>query len=356
MSRRVALSSARSDDRGQGGQRSGAVATRTCMGLANRTYASPVVRPSRRTMRTSTGSRPWKNSRMSNSTALKGRPRRRTTGKTFSMAKPGPRGPAPKPGPIPPTMPGPKPIGFIIAVGSMSSVLKHARREKGTRGGIVSEARSRAALFAIREARDVLTAGEPPCEMIARAIARGGAVEIRGSSTAGRTLVRVRVRCGSGRVLSASWCARRRADEILEAAEPNSRKGTSHTDLDKKLGTSADDEWSRALPIDGFQTPIGFSSLAVAFVRSTPTGTDRRRLKRERHSQPRHALGHHGGRHDAGARSRPRASAPPPTPRRPQRRAFASVDFFSPPVSPRWRDLTSSGLAPPVPPPWFRSK
>ena len=87
-----------------------------------------------------------------------------------------------------------------------------AAREGNEGGGIVSEARSRAALFAIREARDVLTAGEPPCEMIARAIARGGAVEIRGSSTAGRTLVRVRVRGGSGRVLSASWCARRRAN------------------------------------------------------------------------------------------------------------------------------------------------
>lgn len=124
------------------------------MGLANRTYASPVVRPSRRTMRTSTGSRPWKNSRMSNSTALKGRPRRRTTGKTFSMAKPGPRGPAPKPGPIPPTMPGPKPIGFIIAVGSMSSVLKHARREKGTRWGGSSARRDRGPRFS-RSAKHV---------------------------------------------------------------------------------------------------------------------------------------------------------------------------------------------------------
>ena len=155
MSRRVALSSARSDDRGQGGQRSGAVATRTCMGLANRTYASPVVRPSRRTMRTSTGSRPWKNSRMSNSTALKGRPRRRTTGKTFSMAKPGPRGPAPKPGPIPPTMPGPKPIGFIIAVGSMSSVLKHARRGEGNEGGGSSARRDRGPRFS-RSAKHVM--------------------------------------------------------------------------------------------------------------------------------------------------------------------------------------------------------
>ena len=30
-------------------------------------------------------------------------------------------GPTPKPGPIPPTMPGPKPMGFIIAVGSIAA-------------------------------------------------------------------------------------------------------------------------------------------------------------------------------------------------------------------------------------------
>ena len=95
-----------------------------CMAFEKTTYASPVVRPSRRTTSASTASRPAKNSSTSASPALKGSPRRRTTGSAFSSTKP-PRGPcgiapAPNPGAIPPTIPGPNPIGFIIAVGSIA--------------------------------------------------------------------------------------------------------------------------------------------------------------------------------------------------------------------------------------------
>ena len=197
--------------------------------------------------------------------------------------------------------------------------------------------------------------------MIARAIARGGAVEIRGSSTAGRTLVRVRVRGGSGRVLSASWCARRRAD-ARRSSRP--RNPTVGRELRTRIWTKSSAlrlmmrSTVLALPIpdrrisNAHRILIACPSLSSGPHRPAPTGA----VSSESATRSRGTRS--GTMEDAmmQVRARGRARALPRRPRAALSGARSRRLTFFLPVSPRWRDLTSSGLAPPLPPPRFRSK